>query len=250
MQVVVDGLLTNYELSGSGKLVVMIHGWGSDIKSFGSLQRDLSKSYQTLSLDLPGMGDTSQPEDNWNLDDFASFVSNIISKLNLKNPYAIIGHSNGGAIAVKIVSKKLAKPQKLILLASSGVRDKQTAKKKVLATLAKTGKKSLLFLPKGSQDRVKNRLYSSIGSEGLLIPGLEQTFRNIVNEDIQDIARSIKVPTLLIYGESDTSTPPEYGEALASSIEKSKLKIIDGAGHFVQLDQPSRVISLVRRFLK
>lgn len=250
MQVVINNLLTNYELTGSGKLIVLVHGWGSDMKSLSSLQKELSKSYQTLSLDLPGMGGTSQPKENWDLGDFASFVSSAIKKLSPNEPYAIVGHSNGGAITVKMVATKLAKPHRLVLLASSGVRSSKATKKKALSAIAKVGKKSLFFLPKASQDRVKGKLYSSIGSEGLLIPELEQTFRNIVSEDIQDIAKSIKTPTLLVYGDSDTSTPPEYGEALVEAIPNSRLEVIAGAGHFVQLDKSHEVTKLIEEFLR
>jgi len=172
-----------------------------------------------------------------------------LKKLKLNKPYAIIGHSNGGAIAIKMVADKLISPEKLVLLASSGVRSTRGTRKKTLATLAKAGKKSVSFLPKSSQDKIKKRLYSSIGSEGLLIPELEQTFRNIVNEDVQSIAKLISTPTLLIYGESDSSTPPEHGRVLSNAIPEAKLEIINGAGHFVHIDRSEQINKLIKSFL-
>ncbi|MGH7193731.1 MAG: alpha/beta fold hydrolase, partial [Candidatus Saccharimonadales bacterium] len=95
MNVVVDNLLTDYSLSGKGRLVLLLHGWGDSSKGLAGLQRRLSDGYEVLALDLPGFGGTQAPADVWNLDDYARFVAAALKKLKLGQPYAVIGHSNG-----------------------------------------------------------------------------------------------------------------------------------------------------------
>ena len=122
MNIIVDQLLVHYQLTGKGKLVLLLHGWGDSASGLSDLQKDLSDDYKVLSLDLPGFGATQAPKEVWDLDNYSSFVSNVLQKLELGQPFAVIGHSNGGALTIRAVSLKKLQPQKIILLAASGVR--------------------------------------------------------------------------------------------------------------------------------
>ena len=108
MQVVVNNLLTEYNLSGSGKTVVLLHGWGDSMTGLDDLRLKLAKSFQVISLDLPGFGKSQTPSTSWGLDDYAKFVDDFLTKLEL-NADTIIGHSNGGAIAFRGLGKGIIK---------------------------------------------------------------------------------------------------------------------------------------------
>ena len=60
---------------------------------------------------------------------------------------------------------------------------------------------------------------------------------------------NIKIPTLLIYGANDTATPSADGEKFQSLIKNSKLKIVDGAEHYVHQQQPELVMKYIKEFL-
>ena len=113
----------------TGTLVLLLHGWGDSSAGVAKLQQDLSSGYQVLTLDLPGFGGTQAPAAAWDLDDYARFIAGVLKKLELEQPYAVIGHSNGGALAVRAISMELLKPQKLVLLAASGVRTNSAGKR-------------------------------------------------------------------------------------------------------------------------
>jgi pimeloyl-ACP methyl ester carboxylesterase len=238
MQIVVDQLLTTYQLAGDGKLVVLLHGWGDSSKGSAALQTALSKKYQMLAIDLPGFG----------LDDYAGFVAAVLVKLSLK-PYAIIGHSNGGAIAIRGLALGSLSAQKLVLLASAGVRNQYNGRKKVLQLAAKTGKALTKPLPQRVQNKLRAKAYQTIGSDMLVAEHMQQTFKKIVTDDVQADAKHIDIPTLLVYGYDDTATPVHYGELLQAAIGHSELHVVPAAGHFVHLDQPQIVSSLVKEFL-
>jgi pimeloyl-ACP methyl ester carboxylesterase len=140
--------------------------------------------------------------------------------------------------------------ERLILLGSAGIRDKAKIKKQSLKLVAKTGKAATSLLPKRMQSSVKGKFYGAIGSELYTVPGMEETFKKVVSQDVQLLATKISIPTLLIYGEEDEATPVEYGEILNAKIVGSKLKIVEGAGHFVHLDQPEQVNKLIKEFLQ
>lgn len=254
MQIIVNNILTNYQISGSGsKTLLLLHGWGSSSQAFSSLTGKLSSKFKIISLDLPGMGKSEAPQQIWDLDNYKNFILAFLIKLNLQKLDVILGHSNGGTLAIKIASDQLTtknlKLSKLILVGSAGIRNQQETKKNIFKLVAKVGSAATSVLPASLQNKLKRKLYQAAGSEALDNPALEQTFRKVVEEDIQNLAGKIKIPTLIIYGEDDTDTPPQFGEILASEIQNAKLNIISGAGHYVFLDQPEKTLNLIERFI-
>ena len=250
MQIVVDDLLAYYDLSGKGKLVLLLHGWGDNARGLSTLRQSLAKKYQVLALDLPGFGSSQVPREVWDLDNYASFVQALLSKLDLKQPYAVIGHSNGGALAVRAVSLGLLKPRKLVLLAASGIRTGGGTKRFILKVIAKTGDAATIWLPERYRQALRRSLYGAAGSDMLVMPQLQETFKKTVRQDVQADAASITIPTLLIYAENDRAVPPGDGQKYHQLIKGSRLEIIAGAGHFVHHDQPARVETLIKDFLR
>ncbi len=250
MQIVVNELLTQYELSGKGKLVVILHGWGDNSKGVANLQNEIVKTNQVLVLDLPGFGATQAPKEIWGLDNYAGFVDAVIKKLGLKQAYAIIGHSNGGALAIRATARGILKPEKLLLIAASGIRNGGGPRRLALKTAAKIGNAVTLWMPQGYRQALRKRLYRAAGSDMLIVPELQETFKKTVSQDVQEDAASVTVPTLLIYGEKDKATPVSYGRTYETLIKDSHLEVIAGAGHFVHLDQPEQTLKLIKEFLK
>lgn len=250
MQVVVDNLVTNCELTGSGKLVLLLHGWGDSLQGMEDLHRNLAKHYRVLSVDLPGFGSTEAPKDVWNLDDYSNFVADLLKKLDLPNLYAVVGHSNGGAILIRAISLGLLKPKKVVLLAASGVRSNQYAKRFAFKVMAKTGNAATIWMPEKYRQALRKSLYGAAGSDLLVMPQLQETFKKTVRQDVQDDASTISMPTLLIYAHDDQAVPSSSGQRYQQLIANSRLEIIHEAGHFVHLDQPDKVTSLIEEFLK
>jgi pimeloyl-ACP methyl ester carboxylesterase len=249
MQVIVDNILTSYKKYGAGKKVILcLHGWGDSIESFDSLGQLPPTKYTTILLDLPGFGGSARPPLSWGLPEYGKFIGKFLKKIDLK-PYALIGHSNGGAIAIFANSSGVVKPSKLVLIASSGVRTTATLKKTMHRLLAKIAKVLVFLLPKSTQRKIKRKLYTRIGSDYMVVEGLQEIFKRIVSYDVLADARKITTPTLLIYGSDDLITPLWQAEKIKSEIPKSKLEVIDGAEHFPHKQQPDKVNKLLEDFL-
>lgn len=242
--------MTNYQLAGKGKLVLILHGWGDSLQGLQDLAADLSKNYQVLSIDLPGFGATQAPKEVWNLDNYAEFVTAALQKLELDQPYAVLGHSNGGALAIRSISLDKLRPEKLVLLAASGIRSRGGLKRLLLKILAKTGNIATLWMPERYRQALRKSLYGSVGSDMLVAPHLTETFKKTVRQDVQKDAATVTVPTLLIYADQDADVPVADGHKYKGLIKNSQLEVIEGAGHFVHHDQPQAVTKLVQEFLK
>jgi pimeloyl-ACP methyl ester carboxylesterase len=250
MQVLVDGLMTYYERTGKGRTVVLLHGWGDSSASFRRLMKFLSGGFDVVAVDLPGFGKTSDPQTAWDLSDYADFVRQFLAKVGLSEPYALVGHSHGGAVAVRTVGQKKIVPKKLVLLAGSGIRGERTGRLGAVRLAAKAGKVVVAPLPNRVKSRLRRKLYKSVGSDMLVVPEMEATFRKIITDDVQADATHIKIPVLLLYGENDTETPPRYGERYHELLPHSQFEIVPAAGHFLLHDQPAKTERAITEFLQ
>lgn len=245
----VNGLLANYHQSGKGKLVLVLHGWGDEAKKWQPVTRKLSKEYQVLVPDLPGFGGTDTPSIAWGLNEYATFIGDLLQKIDVTNMHGIIGHSNGGAIAIRGLANGSFTADKLVLLASAGVRSEYKGRKKAIRLVAKAGKGLTKPLPKSVTHRLRRRLYTSVGSDMLIAEHMQETFKLIVNDDVQADAKKVTAPTLLLYGDKDVATPLRYGRKLQLCLPNAELKVIENAEHFLHQDQFEIVMKHVEGFL-
>jgi len=250
MQVIVDSLLTHYETHGKGKTVLLLHGWGDSAAGLADLQKALAKKHKVIALDLPGFGGTQPPAEAWGLDNYAYFVSEFLAKIDVKELKAIIGHSNGGAIAIRGMARGWLSADKLVLLASAGIRGEYKGRTRALRLITKAGKALVMPLPRSVKRRLRKKVYTAVGSDMLVAEHLQETFKKVVTDDVREDAARLALPVLLIYGDQDDATPLRYAEMFNKSIKNSKLEVLTGAGHFVHKDEHEKVVKLIEGFLK
>lgn len=248
MQIVIDSLMTQYERMGKGKAVLILHGWGDSSAGWRRFSDELAKKFEVIAVDLPGFGGTQMPNEPWGISNYAAFVGSFLKKVKIQ-PFVIIGHSNGGAIAIRGLANKDFQTDKLVLLDSAGIRTEYLGRKKALRLITKTGKVLSRPLPSSVRKRLRRKVYQSIGSDMLVVERLQETFKLVVTDDVQQDAATLKLPTLLIYGEDDLSTPVQFGRMFHHLIGGSKFEVLPGAGHFAHLDQPTEVMQRIQEFI-
>lgn len=249
MKLIVNGVATHYEKTGSGPTILLLHGWADSLNTFKNLTEKLSASYEIVVVDLPGFGASETPQTAYDLDAYAQFVSDFVKKLNI-DVFAVLGHSNGGAIAIKAISKNLIQPQKLVLLASAGIRSRQNGKKIALRIGAKAVKIPLQLLPKNAQNKIKKQAYGAIGSDLYAAEHMQGTFKRVVSEDVLRLTDKIRIPVLLLYGNEDKDTPVLYGTIFKERFPHAELEIIPGSGHFLHQTHSEAVSASILKFFK
>jgi pimeloyl-ACP methyl ester carboxylesterase len=250
VKIVVNNQLINYNLSGQGKMVLLVHGWGQGSKDLQVVYEGLKSDYQVVSLDLPGFGESEPPKQAWDMDNYVQTIEDFLTKLNLTNVYAAIGHSNGGAILIRAVSTKKISLDKLILIASAGIRDSHQTRRVVLKIIAKVGNVATFWLPSRYRQALRLNLYGVAGSDEHVLPELKETFRKIVKQDVKNDASKVDVNTLIINADGDKAIPVSDGQEYNRLIKNSRLAIVNNAGHFIQNDQPEQTLSIIKGFLK
>ena len=250
MQVDVESLATQYERLGDSrsKKLVILHGWNDNIKNWQAAAEALAKNYDVVALDLPGFGGSDMPPSAWRLDNYVAFVAKFLQKINFK-PFAIIGQGNGGAIAIRGLANGALKAERLVLLDSAGIRSEYRGRQNIWQFVTRTGRILSRPLPKNLKKQLRQKMYFKIGGSNPVSQRLQETFKQLVTDDVQGDAARLDLPTLLIYGEDDLSTPPAYGRILHNLIKGSQLEILPGVGHFPHLDKPSEVLRLIEGHL-
>ncbi len=198
-----------------------------------------------FALDFPGFGKSAMPAKDFTVADYAEIVRRFIEKLELKN-VILVGHSFGGRVGIKLASKYPGTIDKLVLVDSAGFITHQK-KKNLISAMAKFARP--FFKPKFMQG-LRRKIYRHIGAEDYLAtPQLQKTFVNVVSEDLSADMEKILCPTLIIYGENDAETPPEFGRRMQLKIKNCKLEILPKAGHFSFLDQPEEFVGQLEKFV-
>jgi pimeloyl-ACP methyl ester carboxylesterase len=249
VKVIIDGIATEYQDSGQGPALLMLHGWKTNLHSFDDIASILVDRYRVVRLDLPGFGQTEMPGQSWSLSSYVKFVADFIEKLGLGDPY-LVGHSFGGRIVIKGVATGKFHPCKVVLVASAGIAKTKSLRNQSFKVAAKIGK-ALTSIPPLTfvRDTLRSNLYALAGSDYLGAGDLRSVYLDVINEDLSKAAADVHVPTLLVWGSDDAETPLSDGKGLAAVIENSRLEVLQGKGHFVFQEEPAKVAQLMEEFL-
>lgn len=216
------------------KRLVLLHGWGQDKRTWGSLQNSIGS--EAAAWDLPGFGEEKLVSNDWGVPEYAEWVEKKIKKENWVS-VVLVGHSFGGRIAAEIASKNPKWLAGLVLYGAPCLY-RPSWKIKMIKHLAK-------------RMRWFKLIKSLVVSRELIDAdrvGLGRIFRKVVVYDQTKQLELIKVPTLVLWGEKDGAVPVEMAREMATLVDKSELEIIENGGHNVHLSNPVLFNGIVRRW--
>jgi pimeloyl-ACP methyl ester carboxylesterase len=232
------------------KVLLCLHGWGGSKESFTELRRALEgSSISVLAPDLPGFGDEPEPRSPWTNDDYADWVEDY-ARRNIHGPFWLLGHSHGGRIALKLVTRKSLPIKRLFLCASAGIKRPRHLKRIIGLTLAKSGK-FFLSLPgaKMLEPLGKKLLYKLVRVHDYekASPMMRQTLIRVTGEDLRPLLAHVKVPTDIFWGTDDGMTPVADAKVMHKEIEGSKLHLYKGVRHGVHRDRAKEIAGVIRK---
>jgi pimeloyl-ACP methyl ester carboxylesterase len=242
------GLRTRYLVRGAGEPVVVLHGWGASIEAVYPIVTGLAPVATVYALDLPGFGETELPPAPWGVEDYQAFVAAFMDALAIERA-TILGHSNGGRVAIRMASTEPARAARLVLVDSAGIRPKRTLRWYRRVGMAKVGKYAARFLG-APGERLRALLVGRAASADYAAAGpLRPTLVKLVNADLRPFMPAIKAPTLLVWGAEDTDTPLSAAREMERLIPDAGLVVLEGAGHYSYLDQSVRFARIVSHFV-
>lgn len=215
------------------KKIYIIHGWTYSLEPWSRVVKALKESgVEVEQLRVPGL--TEKSDKVWSVDDYVEWLR---SELKAVDKPIVLGHSNGGRIALNYLSKYPGSFSHLILLNSAGVYDNGLGlrlKRDVLKVLSKI-LKPLKHIP-----FVKRMVYRMIGAGDYnqAPDNMKKTLSNMIESDRRLDLAKIDVPTTLLWGLKDQSTPIEQGRRMKKLIRSASIKVYNTWAHSPHITAP------------
>ena len=222
-----------FHLSGGGSstapLLVWAHGWGHTHGNLLPLAETMRTARSAL-VDFPGFGASPLPPGVWGTADYADACADWLVELP-PGRRIWIGHSFGCRVGLQLAARHPEMIDALFLIAAAGLQPRRSPKQKLRLTARRWAfRLARSLVPEGpARERLRRRFGSAdYASAGPLRPILSKT----VSEDLTEVARRVRCPTVLVYGDNDRETPPETGERLRALIPDSRLYLLRGFDHW------------------
>lgn len=231
--------------------IVFIHGSG-DTARIWRPQLDYFGPSRAIAIDLPGHGERadSLPSDAGVQEYARAAYEIVVNELKLDHPI-IAGHSLGGAIALMMALDYGTTELGGLILIGTGARLRVLPE--LLATAQTTPQKATLQLKAMSIAPTTPVTMPAELMNEQVTPGPNVLYRDLAacnSFDYMTRISEISLPTLIICGAEDRSTPVKYSQYLHDHISGSTLRIIPNAGHYVFREQPEAVNHAIEEWLQ
>ncbi len=245
---VFDGQVFVHEVGDpSNEHLVLVHGLGDAAsKDWQQTIDALKKDYYIITLDLPGFGQSSKGSKDYTPTKYATLIKHITSKYSLR-PFHLVGHSMGGAIALRYIEKYPNDVKTLTLINTAGLLHRLAYTK----FLAPIGLETLIGFKIPGDDKISTMVGTIMSKlerklpidieflvgnsmmRNAVLKGNPSTIAalGLVMEDFSEALAQVTVATLIIWGDKDDIAPIRTGYVLNSMIADSEMRVISGAGH-------------------
>lgn len=258
------GLRWHVQLMGEGETLVLLHGTGAATHSWRDVAPLLARSHQVVVLDLPGHGFTATPPNtaDFSLPGVARGVTEVLRAIGIK-PFALIGHSAGAAIAVRMALDGADIPCGIV-----GINAALLPFPGPLGPIAPFLARTLFYNPfslglfsfRAAQPNAIADLMRSTGSS-LDNRGLdlyERLFRSpdhlkatvalMAHWDLETLRRELpklRSALTLIVGAKDRAVPPSAADSVARLVGHARVVRAPGLGHLAHEEAPEAVTDLI-----
>jgi pimeloyl-ACP methyl ester carboxylesterase len=261
-----------YRAAGEGPVVVLVHGMAGSSRTWVPLMPLLADSYTVIAPDLLGHGESAKPRGDYSLGAYASGIRDLLGYLGHEKA-TFVGHSLGGGIAMQLAYQFPQMCERLALVCSGGL-GKEVGM--LLRILSLPGTEYVLPVvltarihgAAASLGRVFGRVGIRVSplmnevwdsytrlTDARAQRAFVHTIRSVIDISGQRVSArdrlylAQEVPSMIVWGDRDAVIPVEHAHAAHELMPGSRLHIVEGAGHFLPVERPEVLESLLRDFL-
>jgi len=253
----VKGLSIAYRRAGSGPALVLLHGFTLDSRSWRPQIDALSDRFTVIAWDAPGAGQSEDPPGTFGIGDWADALAGLLDTAGIRRAH-IIGLSWGGLLAQEFYRRYPSYVISLVLADTyAGWKGslpaplpEQRLEASVKDSLLAPGEFVQKYLPGMFGDAAEPEIRKELGDimAEFHPAGFRLMATALAETDTRAFLPTIKVPTLLIWGDADKRAPLDAGRAIRDAIPAARLQIIAGAGHLSNLERAAEFDTIVRDF--
>src|SRR6266480_2984809 len=243
-----DGLTVRIDERGSGRPMLILHGGGGP-QTVAGIASALSSRAYVLTPVHPGFAGEPRPQWFDSIGDLALTYLDLLERLDLRD-VMVVGSSIGGWIAAELAVRDTTRLSSIVLVDAVGIQ----VEGHTIANVFSLTPDELLALS------FHNPAAFRIDPTTLSPEQVAVTAANFQALKVYDqgqgmgdpklrrrLAR-VRIPALVVWGESDGVADPDYGRAYAQSLPHARFELIPEAGHLPQIEQPERLLTLVWEF--
>lgn len=227
--------------------IYLLHGWAYQLEAWQPVVDGLTAAgWQVQLPPIPGLTDPDIDRP-LTIDDYVDWLGRV---LPARSPVILIGHSNGGRICLNYCRRTGGRQvRQLVLIASAGIppRPWRRLRNRIVSRLARLAR-PLKSVP--GLARLAHRLIGS-GDYARANPLMKQTLVNLLASDFQLDASQVTVPTSLIWGTADSSTPPWQAARLQQQLPNlQSTSLVSGGGHNLHRSHPDLLVERIGQQLQ
>lgn len=231
-----------------GQVMLLLHGLFGTASNFDETIHYFKDRYKIYLPILPIFEMSVRKISVYSL---MQYVREFVEYMNIQKPH-IIGNSLGGHIALLYVLDYMDEVSSLTLTGSSGLYENSFGN-----TFPRRGDKNFIrnkiTLTFYDEDIVTEEMVDEIydiTSDTRKCLSMVKTAKSAIRHNVGNQLHEITVPTLLVWGNQDTITPPFVAEEFHEKIANSRLDFIDKCGHAPMLETPEEFNKILEEFLE
>jgi pimeloyl-ACP methyl ester carboxylesterase len=210
----VNGVNLYYEVHGSGRPLVLLHGGLGSGEMFAQILPTLAANHRVILPDLQGHGRTADIDRPISAELMAEDIAALIEHLGLEKP-DVVGYSLGGGVATFLAARHPELVRKAVIVSANVRRD--AIYPEMLAQQGQVSSAAVEFMKDTPMYQLYQRVAPRPEDFGRLLDKIGESMAK--DFDHSDVIRSLQVPTLIAAGDSDMAPPSHYVEVF---------KLLDG----------------------
>ena len=255
----INGDVINYEVSGSGPAMLLIHGFPLSKDLFEKQRAYFSRSYTVITPSLPGFGKSTTSTSNQTETNYAAEMIGLLGYLHVTSA-VIGGHSMGGQVVLEMYRQQPS------LFASMILFDTNPAAANLIEKAEWPGYGRMAHAMGSASIAPPVAAVMVTGDAVAKDPQLQTDIESFVDmakpagvsgganalvtrADYTQMLSQISVPTLVIVGQDDTVYPVAISKALADAIPNARLAVIPGVAHASMFDNAEATDNAMQAFL-
>lgn len=251
----VNGIKLYYEIHGTGKPLIMLHGGFGTFDTFSALSPALAMDHRVIGVDLYGHGRTALTDRPFRFEDTADDIAGLISHLGLEKA-DLLGYSLGGAVALQTAIRHPERIDKLVLISTPFKRTGWHPEMQI--GMASLTPEFMLGTP-------LHDVYAGVAPKPEDFPLLVTTLTEALGKDYdwKEPVSALKIPILIIAGDADGLPPShavEFFNLLGGGLRdagwngehliSSQLAILPGGTHYNIVYRTDLLLPVLAPFLE
>jgi pimeloyl-ACP methyl ester carboxylesterase len=238
----VNGLKMYYEVQGSGRPLVLLHGGVCTIEvCVDKIRAPFAKTRKTIAIEQQGHGRTADIDRPLSYDQMAEDTAALLRQLKVTKA-DFFGYSMGGGIALRIAMRHPDLVRKVVIIGTA------TSNEGLIPGLAENMK---ALKPDDIPQQFRDA-YAKTAPDPKRWPALVGKIKNLM-ADAKDLRpeeiRSIQAPTMFMIGDADI-VRPEHAVETFRLLPHGQLAVLPGSDHFAPMQRSAWVVSMMRAFLE